>query len=65
MITKLIDNLNAKVVLGTVENLHEAVEWLRYIYLYIRMKKEPNLYGVSTDSLLIDLSLSLLQRHLD
>jgi len=63
MISKLIDNLNAEIVLGTIENIHEAAEWLRYTYLYIRMRKNPLLYGVSNESLLID--NTLIQRRLD
>ncbi|CAF0999985.1 unnamed protein product [Rotaria sordida] len=63
MISKLIDNLNAEIVLGTIENIHEAAEWLCSTYLYIRMKKQPQLYGVSNETLLID--NTLLQRRLD
>jgi pre-mRNA-splicing helicase BRR2 len=63
MISKLIDNLNAEIVLGTIQNIHEAAEWLRYTYLYLRMKKQPQLYGVSNESLLLD--NTLLQRRLD
>lgn len=36
---RLTDNLNAEIVLGTVANISEAVEWLRYTYAYIRMFK--------------------------
>ncbi|CAF3659873.1 unnamed protein product [Rotaria sp. Silwood1] len=63
MISKLIDNLNAEIVLGTIQNIHEAAEWLCYTYLYIRMKKHPQLYGVSNETLLTD--NILLQRRLD
>ena len=41
MISKLIDNLNDEIVLGTVQNIHETAEWLSYTYLYVRMIKEP------------------------
>ena len=63
MISKLVDNLNAEIVLGTVQNIREAAEWLSYTYLYVRMIKEPQLYGVSNESLLVD--KYLLQRRLD
>ncbi|CAF0840833.1 unnamed protein product [Adineta steineri] len=63
MITKLVDNLNAEIVLGTVQNIREAADWLSYTYLYVRMIKEPQLYGVSNESLLVD--KYLLQRRLD
>jgi pre-mRNA-splicing helicase BRR2 len=34
-VAKLADNLNAEVVLGTIRNRKEAVEWLGYTYLYV------------------------------
>lgn len=40
------DNLNAEVVLGTVQTLQDAAEWLKYTYLNIRMLRNPQLYGV-------------------
>eukprot|EP00736_Rhodelphis_marinus_P012662 Rmarinus@m.14169 len=46
-IHKLADNLNAEVCLGTVSNVREAVNWLGYTYLYVRMLHNPTLYGVS------------------
>ena len=63
LISKLVDHLNAEIVLGTVQNTREAAEWLSYTYLYVRMIKEPQLYGVSNESLLVD--KYLLQRRLD
>ncbi|KAH9520256.1 hypothetical protein Btru_060375 [Bulinus truncatus] len=50
-ISKLADNLNAEVVLGSIHNIKEAVDWLGYTYLYIRMLRNPTLYGVSHDTL--------------
>jgi pre-mRNA-splicing helicase BRR2 len=35
------DNLNAEIVLGTVQNLHDAATWLGYTYLYVRMLCDP------------------------
>lgn len=49
MISKLPDLLNAEIVLGNVQNLKEAFKWLTYSYLYIRMLKNPVLYGVPVD----------------
>lgn len=49
MIAKLPDSLNAEVVLGTVSNVNEAMDWLGYTYLYVRMLREPTLYGISVD----------------
>jgi len=36
-------------VLGTVSTLKEAVNWLGYTYLYVRMLRAPNLYGIEAD----------------
>lgn len=41
-------------VSGTVQNLEEAVNWLSYTYLYIRMLRNPVLYGVDLDELRVD-----------
>lgn len=46
-VAKLADNLNAEIVLGNVQNAKEAVNWLGYTYLYIRMLQAPQLYGIS------------------
>ncbi|KAF9267488.1 Sec63-domain-containing protein [Marasmius fiardii PR-910] len=48
-VAKLADNLNAEIVLGTIKNRDEAVQWLGYTYLYVRMMKSPGLYGVGID----------------
>ena len=34
-VSKLADDLNAEIVLGTVRNRDEAVQWLGYTYLYV------------------------------
>ncbi|KAL2643968.1 hypothetical protein R1flu_011555 [Riccia fluitans] len=56
-ISKLADNLNAEIVLGTVQNAREACTWLGYTYLYIRMLRNPTLYGISVDALKSDTTL--------
>ena len=48
----MTDNLNAEISLGTVANVDEAVQWLSYSYLLIRMKKNPIAYGVRFDQVL-------------
>ncbi|KAH9979649.1 putative RNA helicase [Russula compacta] len=48
-VSKLADNLNAEIVLGTIRNRDEAVQWLGYTYYYVRMLKSPALYSVSAD----------------
>ena len=51
MIGKLADMLNAEIVLGSVQNMSEAVDWLGYTYLYVRMLRAPNLYSVPSNAL--------------
>ncbi|KAI5644855.1 sec63 brl domain-containing protein [Phthorimaea operculella] len=46
-INLLADNLNAEVALGTVTNIDEAVEWLSYTYLFVRMRINPHVYGLN------------------
>lgn len=46
-VSSLKDNLNAEVVLGTVTNVREASAWLGYTYLFVRMLKNPLVYGMS------------------
>ncbi|WFD03560.1 RNA helicase [Malassezia obtusa] len=48
-VSRLADNLNAEIVLGTIRNRDEAVAWLGYTYLYVRMLRTPALYSVSPD----------------
>ena len=43
---KLVDNLNAEVSLGTVTSVQDAVQWLGYSYLFVRMKRNPFAYGI-------------------
>ncbi|XP_072178267.1 activating signal cointegrator 1 complex subunit 3-like [Diadema setosum] len=51
---KLADNLNAEIVLGTVSNTEEALRWLRYTYLYIRMRLNPKAYGLGQADVMDD-----------
>ncbi len=36
-----------EIVLGTVTNVREAVQWLSYTYMYCRMVKNPLVYGLT------------------
>ncbi|CAN0927319.1 DExH-box ATP-dependent RNA helicase DExH12 [Linum grandiflorum] len=56
-ISKLADQLNAEIVLGTVQNAREACNWLGYTYLYIRMLRNPTLYGLAGDIKTRDITL--------
>ncbi|APA06914.1 hypothetical protein SS1G_04434 [Sclerotinia sclerotiorum 1980 UF-70] len=48
-VSRLVDNLNAEVVLGNVRSRDEGVEWLGYTYLFVRMLRSPGLYSVGAD----------------
>lgn len=43
---KLVDNLNAEIALGTVTSIPEAVQWVGYSYLFVRMRRNPLTYGI-------------------
>ncbi|KAJ2656903.1 activating signal cointegrator 1 complex subunit 3 [Coemansia sp. RSA 1200] len=49
--SNLIDNLNAEITLGTVTTVDEGVAWLGYTYMFIRMQKNPLVYGLSGDEM--------------
>ncbi|XP_028326089.1 activating signal cointegrator 1 complex subunit 3 isoform X2 [Gouania willdenowi] len=60
----LADNLNAEVALGTVTNVDEAVKWLSYTYLYVRMRANPLVYGINHKAYQMDPGLELHRREL-
>lgn len=60
----LADNLNAEVALGTVTNVEEAVKWLSYTYLYVRMRANPLVYGINHKAYQMDPSLELYRKEL-
>ncbi|KAI5477077.1 DNA/RNA helicase, DEAD/DEAH box type [Pseudohyphozyma bogoriensis] len=43
----LVDGLNAEISLGTVSNADEGLRWLGYSYLFVRMRKNPLVYGMT------------------
>ena len=49
LVAQLADQLNAEVVLGAVTNLKEAVNWLGYTYLFIRMMRSPKVYSITVE----------------
>ncbi|XP_036024563.1 activating signal cointegrator 1 complex subunit 3 isoform X1 [Onychomys torridus] len=53
----LADNLNAEIALGTVTNVEEAVKWISYTYLYVRMRANPLAYGISHKAYQMDPTL--------
>lgn len=63
----LADNLNAEVVSGTVSTIEEAMEWLKYTYLNVRLAQNPLNYGfeeyeVKMDPSLMDVKRTLIER---
>ena len=46
---KLVEALNAEIILGNVRTLDEAIDWCTYTYLYVRMTKNPELYQPHVD----------------
>lgn len=63
LMSRLPDMLNAEIVLGSVTNVKEAVLWLGYTYLYVRMLRAPLQYGVPLSDL--DSDPLLEQRRID
>lgn len=47
LISRLPDIMNAEIVMGNIRDRKEAVEWMGYTYLYIRMLRNGSLYGVT------------------
>ncbi|KAM9488100.1 activating signal cointegrator 1 complex subunit 3 [Clarias gariepinus] len=60
----LADNLSAEVALGTVTNVEEAVKWLSYTYLYVRMRANPLVYGINHKAYQMDPGLELYRKDL-
>eukprot|EP00096_Caligus_rogercresseyi_P012340 TRINITY_DN5132_c0_g1_i1.p1 TRINITY_DN5132_c0_g1~~TRINITY_DN5132_c0_g1_i1.p1 ORF type:complete len:1550 (-),score=525.80 TRINITY_DN5132_c0_g1_i1:223-4416(-) len=64
MVTKLPDILNAELVLGTVQNIQDAIDWLGYSYLFVRMMRNPTLYGISPEAVKDDKKLERFRGNL-
>ncbi|CAE6409404.1 unnamed protein product [Rhizoctonia solani] len=54
LVSGIVDSLNAEIALGTVSTLQEAVSWLGYTYLFVRMRRNPFHYGISREMILDD-----------
>eukprot|EP00980_Cylindrotheca_fusiformis_P003134 scaffold721_cov131-Cylindrotheca_fusiformis.AAC.24 len=65
LIKTLPDHLNAEVVLGTVQTIAEAADWLSYTFLYIRMLQNPSLYGIHNGEETIKEDPTLKRRRMD
>lgn len=62
--TKLVDNLNAEIALGTVTSIQDAVQWIGYSYLFVRMQRSPTAYGIEWAEIRDDPSLVQRRRQL-
>ncbi|XP_017877585.1 activating signal cointegrator 1 complex subunit 3 [Ceratina calcarata] len=60
----LADNLNAEIALGTISNVEEAVKWLSYTYLFVRMKLNHDVYGIPYKVIMDDPNLEQKRREL-
>ena len=58
------DALNAEIALGTVSNVTEAVQWIGYTYLFVRMRRNPRFHGISYDEIIDDPQLGSKRREL-
>lgn len=61
---KIADNLNAEIALGTVTTVDEGVQWLGYTYLFVRMRKNPLIYGLTWRDIEDDPRLGAKRRNL-
>ncbi|KAH6688013.1 Sec63 Brl domain-containing protein [Plectosphaerella plurivora] len=61
---KLVDNLNAEIALGTVTSIPEAVQWIGYSYLFVRMQRSPMTYGIEWAEIRDDPTLVQRRRQL-
>lgn len=62
--SRLVDNMNAEIALGTVTTVAEAVTWLGYSYLFVRMKQNPRQYGIEWNEYNDDRQLAGRRRQL-
>jgi pre-mRNA-splicing helicase BRR2 len=64
LIARLADSMNAEIALGSIRSIKDAVNWLGYSYLFVRMLQNPFLYSVpigheESDPLLIQYRIDL------
>ncbi|KAI0380049.1 Sec63-domain-containing protein [Hypomontagnella monticulosa] len=62
--SKLVDNLNAEIALGTVTSIPGAVQWIGYSYLFVRMQRSPMTYGIQWAEIRDDPTLVQRRRQL-
>ena len=54
---KLIEYLNAEIVLGTICDIDMAIQWLKSTFLYVRMKVNPLHYNLGDKNEAVDMIL--------
>ena len=60
-VNTIADNLNAEIVLGSVQNLQDAALWLGYTYLYVRMLCNPEVSPATAHHLIKSAALAASQ----
>ncbi|VWU51575.1 DEAD/DEAH box helicase, putative [Hepatocystis sp. ex Piliocolobus tephrosceles] len=51
LLKNIENHLNAEISIGTTKNVEDAISWLEYTYLFVRMNKNPYLYGVDPNDI--------------
>jgi pre-mRNA-splicing helicase BRR2 len=64
MTESLQDHLNAEIVLGSITNEKDALNWLTYTFLWVRMKKTPDSYLPELDKPFEDRCTELIKNAL-
>ena len=41
LISQLADQMSAEIVIGSISSVKDAVNWISYTYLYVRMLRNP------------------------
>ncbi|KAK9172680.1 U5snrp Brr2 SFII RNA helicase (sec63 and the second part of the RNA) [Cryptosporidium meleagridis] len=52
LIPKLPDLINAEISLGNIQNKRDALDWIKKTFLYIRIIRNPSLYGLDIDEII-------------
>lgn len=49
VVSRIVDMLNAEVANGSISSIIEGSHWLSFTYLFVRMLKNPILYGIPVE----------------